>query len=411
MKLESAASTFVRELNDFFYGLSVLDHVWNVRFPGRQGKWHHLHVNKYRETFYITDIAGECECLEVEPGKFVRAADPMGSRSREWAEGTDLLSETWERLIADARRWLCVVRRDWIRANRRVQTGYPLRFRYGIVPNALVRSSLPDVYRPDKELGKARTRKLIRLVEQGFFMREENTVRASMTAADYFQYCRIAYLAAKRKEETVDASLSGRDLYARYADGRHEGLLDIDPGSAQEFGDWIDGVHPKKGGGGHPWEIKRGGNTTHIDLSVFRPSPYRKEGFKVELRGESIGRLVETMRMFLAIHEAGLPISIANSEGVRKRLLAQDNIGIIPAYASPHRANQHFKEHEDVFDVMHYDDLGRFKRRLRPFIRWEPLLILQPMGSTPNQGQTTARGAGVVPQAVRCGGNPAPPVL
>lgn len=181
-----------------------------------------------------------------------------------------------------------------------------------------------------------------------------------------------------RKDDTVDESLSGRDMYTRYADGRHEGLLDIDPASKQEFADWIDGSHPKKTGGGHPWEIKRGGNTTHINLSVFRPSLYRKEGFRVELQGKSIGRMVETMRMFLAIHKAGLPISIANPESVRLRLLAQDNIGIIPSYASLHRANQHFGKEEEVFDVLQYDDLGRFKRRINPFIKWEQLPIFKP---------------------------------
>jgi hypothetical protein len=199
-----------------------------------------------------------------------------------------------------------------------------------------------------------------------------------MTAADFFKYCRIAYLAGKRKEDKVDESLSGREMYARYADGRHEGLLDIDPDSKQEFADWIDGAHPRRGSGGHPWEIKRGGNTTHIDLMVLRPSLYRKDGFKVELRGESIGRMVETMRMLLAIHEAGPPISISNPESVRKRLLALDNIGIIPSYAPLHRANQYFEKDKNVFDVMYYDDLGRFKSRITPFITWEQLPILKP---------------------------------
>ncbi|MDP3285926.1 MAG: hypothetical protein Q8M56_15965, partial [Desulfobacterales bacterium] len=212
----------------------------------------------------------------------------------------------------------------------------------------------------------------------GFFLRAENTEVSSMTAADYFKYCRIAYLAGTRKGETVDESLSGREMYARYADGRDEGLLKIDPESEQEFADWIDGAHPKREKGGHPWEIKRGGNTTHIDLTVLRPSAYQKKGFKVELRGESISRMAETIRMFLAIHEAKLPISIADPGGVRKRLLAQDNIGIIPSYASLHRAKQYFDKDKDVFDVMHYDDLGRFKRRITPFITWEQLPILKP---------------------------------
>jgi hypothetical protein len=255
--------------------------------------------------------------------------DSMGASSYS-VDKHGQLATVWEPLIASARKWLKVARKDWIKANKRIQVEYPLRYRYGVAPNALIRASLPDVYRLDKELGKDRTWKLVRLVEDGFFLKAENTEVSSMTASDYFQYCRIAYIAGKRKEETVDESSSGRrkeetvdesssgrEMYSRYADGRHEGLLDIDPASEQEFADWIDGKHPKRGGGGHPWEIKRGGNTTHIDLTVSRPFSYRKEGFKVELRGKSIGRMVETMRMFLAIHEAKLPISIADPEGVR----------------------------------------------------------------------------------------------
>jgi hypothetical protein len=377
MELIVSTFAFVKELGDFSYELSALDGVWDILFPDKGKKWHHLHVNKCKHTFYITHIDGGGGGLEVEAKKGVRPIESLGASSY-WDENHGQLAMAWEPLITSACRWLKIVKKDWIRANKQIQVEYPLPYRYGIVPNVLIRASLPDVYRLDKELGKDKTGKLMRLVEDGFFLKAENTEVSSMTAADYFRYCRIAYIAGKRKEETVDESLSGREMYGRYADGRHEGLLDIDPASEQEFADWIDGRHPKRGQGGHPWEIKRGGNTTHIDLTVSRPSLYRREGFKVELRGESIGRMVETMRMFLAIHEDKLPISIANPEGVRKRLMAQDNIGIIPSYASLHRANQHFGQYEDVFDVMYYDDLGRSKRRITPFVTWEPLPILKP---------------------------------
>ena len=66
------------------------------------------------------------------------------------------------------------------------------------------------------------------------------------------------------------------------------------------------------------------------------------------------------------------------ADGRHERLLAHDNIGIVPSYASLHRANQHFRPTDDVFDVIYYDDLGRFKRRAAPFITWEPLPILKP---------------------------------
>jgi len=82
--------------------------------------------------------------------------------------------------------------------------------------------------------------------------------------------------------------------------------------------------------------------------------------------------------MLLAIHKAGLPITISDPEGMRKRLLGQDNIGIVPHYDTLHRANQRFPKEQDVYNVMHYDDFGRYKRRISPFIRWEPLAILKP---------------------------------
>jgi hypothetical protein len=376
MKLTASIFEFVNDLDEFSYELSVLDRVWNILFPHQNNKWHHLNVTKYKGTFYITHVNGNGGSLEVEPKMGVHPMKHLYTSSSS-VENHGQLSLVWKTLIESTRKWLKVVRRDWIKANQRVQTGYPLRYRYGVAPHALIHASLP-VYHLDKELGKKRTRNFVRLVEDGYFLKAENMEVSSMTACDYFKYCRIAYVAGKRKEETVDDSLSGREMYRRYADGRHEGLLDIDPSSEKEFADWIDGMHPKRESGGHPWEIKRGGNTTHIDLTVSRPSLYRKEGFKVELRGESIGRMIETIRMFLAIHEARIPISIADPEGVRKRLLAQDKIGIIPVYAPLHRANQHFSQDEDVFDVMHYDDLGRFKRRITPFIAWETLPILKP---------------------------------
>ena len=376
MELIPSIAAFVNELHEFSYELSVLDRIWRVLFPDKEEKWHNLNVNKYKSTFYITHV-NDGSSLEFESKKGLRTRDAVGSFSHSVENHDELVTE-WLPLIASARKWLKITLKDWIKANKRIQTEYPLRYRYGFVPNTLIHTSLPDVYRLDKELGKKKASKLIRLIEDGFFLKVENTEVPAMTADDYFQYCKIAYIAAKRKQDSIDKSLSGREMYKLYADGRHEGLLDIDPSSEAEFSDWIDGLHPKRQRGGHPWEIKRGGNTTHIDLAVLRPSPYRQKGFKVELRGESIGRMVETMRMFLAIHKANLPISMANPENVRKRLLAQDNIGIIPPYTSLHRADQHFRKDEDVFDVIHYDDLGRFKQRIIPFITWEPLPILKP---------------------------------
>lgn len=283
-----------------------------------------------------------------------------------------------EWLISSARNWLKVVEKDWVKANRQIWSSYPLKRRQGIVSNALVKDLLDDIYHIEEELGKAKSKKFIKLVEEGKVSKyHRDFIRDSMTADEYFEYCKIAYIAGQEKDEHVNESLSGREMYKLYADGRHDGLLDINGNSKEEFADWIDGKHPKKGPGGKPWRIKRGGSVTCINLYVSRPSYYEKENFIVSLHGSFFCRLKETICMFLAIRDAGLPITIDNPEGIRKRLLGQDNIGIVPCSGYLHRGNQRFHEHESVYDVMYYDDLGKFKTRIKPFITWEPLPILK----------------------------------
>ncbi len=377
MKFEKKVFAFLVELHKFDHEMSCLDLVWNIIFPDSKGRWFKVSVVKYKETYYINRIDEDIRGLEAVLNKSVKEMDPMGRPSVGCGRGD--LDRIWEPLIRAVMNWFKTVQKDWVRAHRRVVTEYPLKNRYGVVPSSVIRASLTDIYRIDKELGKRQCQKFIQLVENGYFMKDENITVNNMSANDFFEYCKIAYISGARGEGSIDKDLSGKEMYKRYADGRHEGLLDIDPESKKEFGSWIDGTHPKKSTGGHPWEIKRGGNTTHIDLSVYRPSYGEREKFRIELRGASIGRLKETIQMFLAIQETGRPISIADPEGIRRRLLGQDNIGIVPSYESLHRANQRFREDQHVYDVLHYDDLGRQKRRILPFIAWEHLPILKPM--------------------------------
>ncbi|MBF5059719.1 hypothetical protein [Candidatus Neptunochlamydia vexilliferae] len=58
-----------------------------------------------------------------------------------------------------------------------------------------------------------------------------------MTVNDYFEYCKIAYLAGKRKGDHIDKTMTGREMYQRYADGHDEDLLEINPDSKSDFAD------------------------------------------------------------------------------------------------------------------------------------------------------------------------------
>jgi len=85
-----------------------------------------------------------------------------------------------------------------------------------------------------------------------------------ITAGEYFRYCEICYDANDYFRDAGDG-LSPEDKYQRMADGRDGGLRKIDSSSKAAFHAWYHGGESQ---GAHPWEICRGGNSTHISLMV-----------------------------------------------------------------------------------------------------------------------------------------------
>ena len=86
--------------------------------------------------------------------------------------------------------------------------------------------------------------------------------------------------------------MTPKELYFRYADGRDEELSSIDLDSETAFREWL-----KFGGRGygHPWEVSRGGNSTHIDFQVDVDS----DGYYFFLAGAN--RSNETLKFYLAL--------------------------------------------------------------------------------------------------------------
>lgn len=377
MLLKNLANQFLSKLQKFDYTLQSTDNIWIVLFKNKAKKWNYLHISKYRDTYFINDILGENGSLKVVPTAEIEVAESSSFGNYQNVNLDEALLKNWKRLLKNAYKWLVFVEKDWLKANLMVQNQFPFEGRFGVLPRSVMQAYFPKSIPLEKALGKNKSSQFIQLVETGHFMDYQLGHLETMTAANFFDYCKIAYIAAKRPKEKINPALSGKELYQLFADGRHEGLLDIDPHSETEFADWIDGKHPKRTGGGHPWEIKRGGSFTQINLRVSRPDSYHKNKFKIEISGYSANRLVETIKMFLAIQEAGLPIAIGEADSIRKRLLIQDNIGIIPSYAAPSSADQHFMPEELIFEVMYFEELSKYAKKLLPFIRWESLPILK----------------------------------
>lgn len=81
----------------------------------------------------------------------------------------------------------------------------------------------------------------------------------SITANDFYGYCSIGYSAMGYDI----GSMTPKEQYFRFADGRDGGLSEINENSSEEFVKWLNG---SEWHGSHPWEVCRGGNSTHISL-------------------------------------------------------------------------------------------------------------------------------------------------
>ncbi len=369
------------KLDSIWNGFSGPDPTWDIPYPipRCQGKWGRCYASRYKGTTYF-GFSGRWGA-QANPRKDEFSLDD----EHVWYGRQDMIHAA-----DDVLAWLDEVLRNPDKANRRIAEEYPRDERAGLVPRSVVERYIPDAYSIGKALGKAKSRAFVRIHASGYFHREENAYVENMTANRFFEYCRIAYIAAERKNGHLDHNLSGREMYKCFSDGRFGALLDIDPDSPEKFLAWLDGKVPyDKHGGDHPWEIKRGGNTTHIDLYVYRPTRYawsfdgnddekKSRTVMVGLRGHHIGRIVETVKMFLAIHKAGMPIWINDADSVRNRILGLDWMGILPESESLHRGWQEFPQDFHVADVLHFSEFGRARRFALPFISWKPLPVIMP---------------------------------
>ncbi|WP_158728822.1 MULTISPECIES: hypothetical protein [unclassified Flavobacterium] len=359
---------FIKQLQNFQYQLDT-DPAWHIIFSNGKRKWYYFRVSYYKGVYYIYDLINNYS-LEVEPAK-KRVEIP-----KEVNSFTNVISvKQWENIFTLANEWLQKVSNNWITANAFVHKNYPVIYRKGIVSSAIVQNYFVEFNALKYDVGSSNSKIFCSLVASRKVSEYSKNYVDTMSANTYFDYCKKAYSAVHSKTN----NLSGRKLYQTYADNRHEGLLDIDPTSEKEFADWIDGKHSKKTTGGHPWEIMRGGNASNIQLSVKRPVYGDNTKFMVEIYPTGNSRLAETIKMFLAIHKAGLSINIANADFAREQLLSLDNYAIIPEYESLHRANQQFAKDEKISDVLHLSTIKKHQSKILPFITWKPLTLLQPV--------------------------------
>ncbi len=188
-----------------------------------------------------------------------------------------------------------------------------------------------------------------------------------MHAGDFFTYCRVCYeandyFAQKKKPE------SAREMYLAMADGRDCGLRNIDLESDEDFLRWY---QQESHCGGHPWEICRGGNSTHISLYVVR----EQDEWMLVLAGSSRARAVETIKMALALHKHNVPFSLRDASALYDMLTGTDCIGIVPEYITPRYCHSLFPKEDRIIDFMNL--YAEDEKEIISKANWYPVLRIE----------------------------------
>jgi len=191
-------------------------------------------------------------------------------------------------------------------------------------------------------------------------MPDKSPFLKQITANDFYRFCAMGY--AANKYDGCDRS--PKEQYMLHADRRDEGLGEIDPDSPEAFADW----YHTRNRGGHPWEVCRGGNSTHISLYVC----HNEDGWSLVVAGSAWTRCLEAMRFFLALHRAGLPVAMREAAMLKARVLGEEKIGVVPKGVFPAYCQSYFPG-EDVIDYMNLPDEEADRKWLAERCVWQPI--------------------------------------
>ena len=193
----------------------------------------------------------------------------------------------------------------------------------------------------------------------------------TFTAGAFFEFCKMGYVA---NNYFKGLDLSGLEMYNVFADGRHEGLTELDLNSAKAFSEWY---HDSSRFGGHPWEVCRGGNSTHISLYVH----YKHEkGWFLRLAGNAASRVNETVKFAVALFENKAPFILSDAKEIYKMVCGTDYIGIVPSEVFPRYCHSLFShEEENIIDFMNlgWEDTDK----LIEAAEWYPVTIKKNINS------------------------------
>jgi len=328
--------------------------LWRMEYPDAV-QWWRLQVVQCREELWF--FVGKRVHFGADFGdaSFQRI-DPANEDTRRlvlWL--LNAIEEEVGRFLADPAKY-----------NLEFRRALPLTKRYGrIVRRDLWRASnhADEIEREFASVDIDRFRELVLNLD-------EKAVVPEMSLSAFLNYCRICYKA--NNYPALRPSMTPMEMYIAMADGRDDGLLQLPPDDPSAFRQWYH-HHPRYG---HPFEICRGGNSTHISLS---PGTL-EDGWQLWLAGFSRPRVVETARMALALRQAGVPFVLSHKEEMLRMLAGEDFVGIVPDDVSIGYNHGEFPEEDRIHSFVHHWMIVEACGSVPDGVFWYPLdeLVVNP---------------------------------
>lgn len=199
------------------------------------------------------------------------------------------------------------------------------------------------------------------LEETNIFNPEENkTLRIhDMTARMFFNACQVGYI----ENGCAAPADNAKSLYYKHADGRDEGLSKVPLDDPKAFHKWFH----KREYGGHPWEIMRGGNSTHVSLYVCED----EQGYYFIVDGRSENRFIETINCYIAVKRMGYPVHLNDSELLKERLKGEEILGVVPKDVFPRYCESMFPSGT----IHNFMNLWEEDLPALPYITWQEIPV------------------------------------
>ena len=175
-----------------------------------------------------------------------------------------------------------------------------------------------------------------------------------VTTRSYFEACKAYYMANpnqfnkeklyryegerhKHNASLLPAEATGKDWYYNYADGRDDGLMNVDEDSHEDYLEWRDEKGKYEFNGHHPWEIERGMSVSldaHLQICdmqkrnrVADEQVRRQGGYCFILSWHPL-KLLAAVQGFVHMRDLGMPVVIDDHESLERLLKTEDYIGI-----------------------------------------------------------------------------------